>query len=439
MKIPHIKNAYENIKKECDARLAEIYPFGIPKVAKERYEKELEYLKTSEYLDEYELFRQLSGCCKKSSLTLILRGTDAGSYLVYLMRNSLLNPLPTHYYCEKCGRFEVPNTRLFGIDLPSKKCPDCGELLVSNGFNIPIESVWGIDGKKVQEFTYTVSEEFFPFARRVLEKNYPKNEVVPLGMLQGSLNGHDISTIHAGYIILPEGQTMDDFPNMQGYLDDGEQCMSGNIWDINDSGLQRVQLLPFDRIKNLIEMQRKTGIYLDEISERDMKSISYKDLINTKIYEEDQVSLFCQFTPKTFTEMCHLESFSHNTLKNAKTYSTYRTEVLRKLKDKKEFVSVQCYTREDFFEALLNAGMEREKAFAIAEFIRRGKAISCNQKYQDEWKKFDIPEDIRKVAEEYAYIFPRAHSVEYMLNDAMTAFYMKKDSRAYSRLINMKK
>lgn len=48
MSIPHIKNAFENVKQACEKNLKKYYPVGIPDMVKERYEKELEYLKKSE-------------------------------------------------------------------------------------------------------------------------------------------------------------------------------------------------------------------------------------------------------------------------------------------------------------------------------------------------------------------------------------------------------
>ena len=40
MSIPHIKNAFENVKHACDKNLKKLYPGGIPEMVKERYEEE---------------------------------------------------------------------------------------------------------------------------------------------------------------------------------------------------------------------------------------------------------------------------------------------------------------------------------------------------------------------------------------------------------------
>ena len=71
------------------------------------------------------------------------------------------------------------DTNLFGIDLPQKKCPHCNADILADGYNLPIESVWGNNGKKYISFEYNVNSEFLPFARRVLQSVYPDNEIVP--------------------------------------------------------------------------------------------------------------------------------------------------------------------------------------------------------------------------------------------------------------------
>ena len=179
MNLPTIKNAFQNIKNACQSRLEEIYPIGIPEDINSRYAKELSFLEPSDYIDDFEIFRRLSEETKKSSTIISVRGTLAGSILYYLLGNNSFNPLPPHYYCTKCGHYEIVDTHLFGIDLPQKKCPHCNNNIFADGYNLPIESVWGNTGKKIISFDYNVNYEFLPFARRVLQSVYPDNEIVP--------------------------------------------------------------------------------------------------------------------------------------------------------------------------------------------------------------------------------------------------------------------
>lgn len=51
----------------------------------------------------------------------------------------------------------------------------------------------------------------------------------------------------------------------------------------------------------------------------------------------------------------------------------------------------------------------------------------------------EIPDEIKEVAENYLYLFPRAHGIEYILLYAELAYYAKIDSRAFSKIIFKKK
>lgn len=168
MKIPDIENALHNIKTTCQQKLEQLYPLGVPSEILSRYLKELSFLENSDYINDFELFRRFSEEAKKCSTIINMRGTVTGSFIYYLLGNNCFNPLEAHYYCEKCGNYEKVKTHLFGIDLPFKKCPICGNEIIPDGFNLPFESVWGNDGSKTVSFEYNVNSEFLPFARRIL-------------------------------------------------------------------------------------------------------------------------------------------------------------------------------------------------------------------------------------------------------------------------------
>ena len=173
----------------------------------------------------------------KNTLCINVRGTLAGSILYYLLGNNSFNPLPPHYYSTQCGHYEIIDTHLFGIDLPQKKCPHCNTDIFADGYNLPIESVWGNTGKKLISFDYNVNSEFLPFARRVLQSAYPDNAIVPWGMFQldsGSGVPHPDDRIIgiglAGYAILPSGNTIQDYPDLISYLENGDACITGGGW-----------------------------------------------------------------------------------------------------------------------------------------------------------------------------------------------------------------
>lgn len=440
MCIPNIKNAYENIVHACEKRLKELYPLGVPEVIENRYKTELGWLEKSKFLDDFEIFRLLSEEGKKTSQYISFRGMAPGSFLIYLLGNNGMNPLKAHYYCKKCGQLEIVNTHLFGIDLPEISCPVCNEKLIGDGFNLPLESVWGIDGKKHIDFDYNISSEFLPFAKRVIQKIYPENEIASYGLMGSNQRGNMIDpekleVRHSGYVVLPQGRTLADYPEITTYLEDGEPCITGFCTVLEQYNLKRVMLLPNGMIEHLMQLQRKSGIYAHEIGMKELRELTYYDLINSKSmgYEEDRV--FSHETPQNFHDMVACNAIGHNSTFAVKRPSDdWYYEVKEKVLNNADFQKYPCVTREDFFDYMVECGLDRATAYKFSEIIRKGRSPR-----ELEFDALAIPEELKNVAKMYAYVFPRAHCIEYLLMYARMAYYMKWDSRVYSAVIGRNK
>lgn len=241
---------------------------------------------------------------------------------------------------------------------------------------------------------------------------------------------------HSGFLILPEGRNIEDYPEMIGFLDDGELCLSGNIMDIENHYMHRILLLQNKCLEQIIAMQRKTGIYANEITLQELRTLNWNDINNSSALTEAESYLFHTIRPKTFYDMVCLNAASHNTYRN-KDYSPLDDNYyfLPSLFETAEFHQYSCYTREDFFDALLKMGIELEKAYEIAEFIGKGKQHSSNQTLMDQFASYELPDEFQAVAKEYLYVFPRCHCAEYMLMYAKLGFYAKKNRRVFSKIV----
>ena len=76
-------------------------------------------------------------CIKVSKLTkegniIISRTSMSNSLIYYLLGISNVNPLPRHTYCPKCHTFYWGNKE-------SNRCSNCGEILSTDGYNLPFE------------------------------------------------------------------------------------------------------------------------------------------------------------------------------------------------------------------------------------------------------------------------------------------------------------
>ena len=141
------EQAFANIKKSCEEQLHKIYCAGVPDFALERFNKEIEMLKSSETILQFEAYRIISKVAREHSIPMI---TGNGTFIAYLIGYMGLNPLPSHYYCSCCGKSECHNNyNQFGIDLPPKNC-SCGNQMISMGIDIPFDCVWGSKKQKYQ-------------------------------------------------------------------------------------------------------------------------------------------------------------------------------------------------------------------------------------------------------------------------------------------------
>lgn len=120
---------------------------------------------------------------------------------------------------------------------------------------------------------------------------------------------------------------------------------------------------------------------------------------------------------------------SHNSYVNIEHDTDRRNQIYDLIIQSSEFNKYPCCTREDFFDYLIESGNTIEDAFKISELIRKGRAN--NSDFND----FQMPEELNTLAKRYTYIFPRAHVIEYSLINARLAYYMKQDSKTYSKIV----
>ena len=441
--LKRIKNAYINIKNACEKSLLQKYPAGVPQFIQDRYNEELEFLDHSQSVDNFEIARRLCDEAHKSMQLIQPKGLLSGSLIYYLISNSKVNPLPQHYYCPKCGYYEQTDINLFGIDLPSKECPNCSEPIVADGINIPIPFVWKNDNKVPISFDFNISSGFFPFAKRVLERIYPNNNIVEYGI--SKLHDNDIRNIEqGGYAILPEGNTIDDYPDLISYLDDGTRCISGSLIDFQNYFIKKIPLFSSKALDCAVFMQGKTGVYFDEISSADIKNTTYRDILNTGMASEEFRFLDADLNgafdiPKSFTKMNHYLLAYHNSYDIDKENSQ---NALVYFLNTDDFLKYPIYSREDVYDHLVSLGFEEPLAFEYAEATRKGLFHSYTTQHSEYAKKridnllqLPIPSDLYKNVIKCKYLFPRSHSATFLFTYAILAYYMKMNSKVYSHYI----
>ena len=203
--------------------------------------------------------------------------------------------------------------------------------------------------------------------------------------------------------------------------------------------LKTIRFFTLEYLDELVQLQRATGIYANDLGTKELRKITWSNIYNTAIPNSNSRMLFHEFKPKTYKDMIALDSSSHNSFSwQGNDYNYIDMGKFKKMLSNDTFKKYHCFTREDFFDHMISMGVERTLAFDTSEKIRKGHANSCG-KYKEQFFDLPIPDEIKEIAKNYLYVFPRAHCIEYILIYARLACYAKADSRAFSKIVFKKK
>ena len=104
----------------------------------------------------------------------------------------------------------------------------------------------------------------------------------------------------SGYAILPSGNTIQDYSDLISYLENGEACITGGSWELEEHMLKSIKLFPLEYLDDLIQLQRATGIYANDLRTKELREITWSNIYNTAIPNSNSRMLFHEFKPKTY-------------------------------------------------------------------------------------------------------------------------------------------
>ena len=126
--------------------------------------------------------------------------------------------------------------------------------------------------------------------------------------------------------------------------------------------------------------------------------------------------------PTTFEELIRISGLSHGTdvwLNNAQDL----------VNDGIATLSETICTRDDIMIYLIKKGLESELSFTIMESVRKGKGLK--PEWEEEMRKFDVPEWYIKSCKTIKYMFPKAHAAAYVTNAFRVAWFKVHKPTAY--------
>jgi len=449
-------------------RAKEIYGNKIPDFVSERVKKELDAIIKHDFSVLYLIAKTMVDKSVKDGYIVGSRGSVGSSLVAFLCGISEVNPLAPHYICKKCKHFEMSTEEDVGVDLKDKKCPECGEKMNKDGFNIPFETFLGYKGDKVPDIDLNFSDEYQDRIHNFVEEFWGKGKVFRCGTIntiklkaakrdfvnkylekkgrtlkkaeierlaRGCMGVKRTTGQHPGGLILvPENRDIYDFTPIQYPADSKEKdvIVTHFEYDFMHDSLVKIDALGHKGPTSLKWLCETLNMNVENVPLDDKKTMKLFSDIRTLNVDEKKYDypvgtlgipeygtkfvrgMLAATKPKTFSELIYISGLSHGT-------NVWRNNAEDLIKDKKANLKEVISVRDDIMNFLINKGLAKEKAFNIMEKVRKGKGLSDEDK--NEMAKNKVPDWYVESCEKIKYMFPKAHAVAYAILSFKIAYF----------------
>lgn len=477
---PFIENSDKDLRDCCYNKATSIYGDPLPEIVKKRLDKELDSIIGNGYAVLYIIARKLILQSNKDGYVVGSRGSVGSSFAATMSDITEVNPLIPHYVCPNCKHSEFIDDPKYdsGFDLPRKNCPKCSHEMDRNGQKIPFEVFLGFNGDKEPDIDLNFAGDYQLTAHKNTEKIFGENFVFRAGTI-GTLadktaaacimdyfekKNKDISYLHAMYLsnrikgskrttgqhaggvmVVPKNKSILDFTPVQKPADDMRTDIITTHFDYHSiSGkILKLDLLGHD-VPNIIKnIEDLTNTTIDDIPFDDEKTLSLfsstealgidgKELkfnVGTIAIPEFGTNfvraMLIDTKPKTFSDLVRISGLSHGT-------NVWNSNAEKLVNEMNVPMSEVISTRDDIMNQLIDAGMDKSTAFKIMEFVRKGKPLIQKKvvdnetiiiNYEDEIKKYPLPEWYLDSCHKISYLFPKAHAAAYVMMSYRLAWY----------------
>lgn len=463
---PVILDSDKTLTDICYKKAYEMYGNPLPEIVQKRLERELHSIITNGFAVMYIIAQKLVWKSMEDGYLVGSRGSVGSSFVATMSGITEVNPLSPHYYCGKCHYcdFSSEDVKKYagraGCDMPDKLCPNCGEPLKKDGFDIPFETFLGFNGDKEPDIDLNFSGEYQSKAHKYTEvifgagQTYRAGTIGTLadktayGYVKGYYEEHGIKKRSCeinrlvtgctgvrrstgqhpgGIIVLPIGEDINSFTPVQYPANDVKAGVVTTHFDYHsiDHNLLKLDILGHDDPTMIRMLQDLTGIDPVKIPLDDKKVMSLfqntealgitpEQIGGCKLGSlgipefgtEFAIQMLLDTKPTTFSDLVRIAGLAHGTdvwLGNAQTL----------IEEGKATISTAICTRDDIMVYLIGMGVESSLSFKIMESVRKGKGLT------DEMEKAmlaaDVPDWYIWSCKKIKYMFPKAHAAAYVM------------------------
>ncbi len=471
---PVIEDSDKTLRTICYNKAHEMYGDPLPPIVEERLERELNSIIGNGYAVMYIIAQKLVWKSVEDGYLVGSRGSVGSSFVATMSGITEVNPLSPHYYCTKCyyNDFYSEDVKKFagkaGCDMPDKICPNCGEKLKKDGFDIPFETFLGFKGDKEPDIDLNFSSEYQPKAHKYTEvifgagqtfragtitgladktayglvKHYfeehdnPKREGEVVRIAKGCEGVRKTTGQHpGGIVVLPVGEDINSFTALQKPANDMTTDIITTHFEYHsiDHNLLKLDILGHDDATMIRMLQDLTGIDPITIPLDDPEVMSLFQNLDALKITPDMIGgcplgslgipefgtdfamgMLLETKPKYFSDLVRIAGLSHGTnvwLDNAQTL----------LREGKATISTAICTRDDIMTYLISMGLDPAESFSIMEDVRKGKVAKgkTDKEKWGKWKKdmldHGVPDWYIWSCEKIEYMFPKAHAAAYVM------------------------
>ncbi len=474
---PKIENSVEDLEALVYGKMHRLYGENPPELVQKRVDTEMHDIISCHYDVIYMSAQKLVQNSLEHGYLVGSRGSVGSSIVAFMSGITEVNSFPPHYRCPKCHytTFDVPDDCPCGADLPDAFCPQCGEKLDKDGFNIPFETFLGFGGDKVPDIDLNFSGEYqarahaycvemfgkthvfragtigtvaektaYGYAKKYLsERNMTVSKAEENRLAAGCVGIKRTTGQHpGGLVVIPQENEIWDFCPVQHPADDKDSEWITTHFEYHsmEENLLKLDMLGHDDPTMIRMLEDLTGVDAQKIPLDDKDTMSIFTSSKVLGFEDDPVlgpvgscgipefgtsftrGMLQETQPTKFDTLIRLSGFSHGTdvwLGNARDLILSKTASVND--------AIGC--RDDIMLYLIKCGMPEKRSFKIMEAVRKGRGLPDGA--EEEMIAAGVPDWYIGSCKKIKYLFPKAHATAYVMMAFRIAWFKVHEPLAF--------